>query len=99
MSTCTPDAIALPCRAMTLRFVLAALHLVALGVGLGSIWTRSRALRERLDREGLRRVFAADTWWAAAAILSCASCVLLRIMSVSMLPGASALTRMPSGAN
>jgi putative membrane protein len=54
---------------MTLRLTLAVVHLVALGVGLGSIWTRSRALREPLDLAGLRRVFAADTWWAVAAIL------------------------------
>jgi putative membrane protein len=54
---------------MALRLLLATLHLVALGVGLGSVWARSRALREPLDRAGLRRVFAADTWWAVAAIL------------------------------
>ena len=47
--------------------MFAALHLLALGIGLGAIWTRSRALREPLDRAGLTRVFSADTWWGVAA--------------------------------
>jgi len=51
-----------------LRIVLAALHLLALGIGLGSVWTRARALGERpLDRGSARRAFAADGWWALAA--------------------------------
>ena len=54
---------------MGLRWMFAALHLLALGIGLGAIWTRSRALREPLDRAGLARVFSADSWWAAAAAL------------------------------
>lgn len=49
--------------------MFAALHLLALGIGLGAIWTRSRALREPLDRAGLARVFTADSWWGAAAAL------------------------------
>jgi putative membrane protein len=52
-----------------MRLTLAALHLLALGIGLGAVWGRARALRGRLDTEGLRRVFAADAWWAVAAIL------------------------------
>lgn len=49
--------------------MFAALHLLALGIGLGAIWTRSRALREPLDRAGLARVFVADFWWGIAAAL------------------------------
>jgi putative membrane protein len=54
---------------MTLRWLLAALHLLALGIGLGAVWARSRALRLTLDADGLARVFAADNWWGLAAIL------------------------------
>ena len=52
---------------MALRWLLAALHLLGLGVGLGAIYGRSRALRGPLDISGLRRVFVADTWWGVAA--------------------------------
>lgn len=52
-----------------LRLVLAGLHLLALGIGLGAVWARGRALRGRLDAEGLRRVFVADGWWGVAAVL------------------------------
>ena len=54
---------------MTLRWVLAALHLLALGLGLGAIWVRSRALSSRLDERGLHAVFLADTWWGIAALV------------------------------
>ena len=54
---------------MTLRWLFAALHLLALGIGLGSVWARGRALRGPLDAAGLRRVFYADTWWGLAAML------------------------------
>ena len=54
---------------MTLRWLLAALHLLALGLGLGGIWARSRALAGPLDATGLKRVFAADNWWGIAALL------------------------------
>jgi putative membrane protein len=56
-------------RLMFLRSMFAALHLLALGMGLGAIWSRSRALREPLDTAGLNRVFAADAWWGLAALL------------------------------
>ena len=54
---------------MTLRWLLAALHLLALGMGLGAVWARGRALQSRLDLEGLRRVFRADSLWGGAAAL------------------------------
>jgi putative membrane protein len=49
---------------VTLRWILAAVHLLALGVGVGAIWMRARALRDTLDVQGLRRVFYADNFWA-----------------------------------
>lgn len=52
---------------MTLRWLLAFTHLVALGIGLGAVWVRARALRGTLDPAGLRRVFGADTLWGVAA--------------------------------
>lgn len=55
---------------MILRWVLASLHLIALGIGLGAVWARARALRSPLDqRENLRRVFLADSLWGAAGFL------------------------------
>ena len=53
-----------------LRITLAIAHLLALGIGLGAVWTRARALGERpFDRGSARRVFAADGWWGLAAVL------------------------------
>jgi putative membrane protein len=54
---------------MALRWIFAALHLLAFGIGLGAIWSRSRALRQPLDAAGLARVFAADALWGVAAAL------------------------------
>ncbi len=54
---------------MVIRWLLAALHLLALGVGLGAVWARGRALHGTLDAAGLRRVFYADNWWGFAAAL------------------------------
>jgi len=54
---------------MTIRWLLAALHLLALGVGLGAVWARGRAFQAPLDVRGLRRVFYADTWWGVAALV------------------------------
>ncbi len=53
----------------TLRLALAALHLVALGLGLGAVLDRAAALREPIDGRTLRRVFRADTLWGLAALL------------------------------
>ena len=52
-----------------LRLLLAATHMLALGIGLGAVWARSRALRGIVDGAAIRRAFAADAWWAVAAVL------------------------------
>ena len=49
--------------------IVSALHLLALAIGLPAVFLRGRALRGRLDREGLRRLFAADSAWGVAAAL------------------------------
>jgi putative membrane protein len=54
---------------MTLSWIIAALHLMGLGVGLGSVFARGMSLRGQLDAAGIRRVLAADTWWAVAAVI------------------------------
>jgi putative membrane protein len=58
-----------PLEARLLRLLLAAVHLIALGIGLGAVWTRGRALRGIVDNAALRRAFAADAWWGTAAVL------------------------------
>ena len=53
-----------------LRLTLAALHLIALGIGLGAVWARAAALRAvDRDRAALRRALTADAWWGIAALL------------------------------
>jgi putative membrane protein len=52
-----------------IRWFLAASHLLALGVGLGAVWARGRALRAEPDLPALRRAFYADNWWGVAAVL------------------------------
>lgn len=54
---------------MTIRWIFAALHLLGLGVGLGAVWARSRALKGVLDAAGLHRVSTADIWWGVAALI------------------------------
>lgn len=51
------------------RWILAALHLLALGIGLGAIWWRARALGNELDEEHLKWLFYADNLWGIAAVL------------------------------
>jgi putative membrane protein len=53
---------------MFIRWLFAALHLLALGIGLGAIWARAQAFRGPLDTAGLKRLFYADNWWGIAAI-------------------------------
>jgi putative membrane protein len=54
---------------MMLRWLLAAFHLLALGIGLGAVWVRGRALRSPLDSAGFQRVFQTDAVWGVAAAL------------------------------
>ena len=49
--------------------VFSSLHLLALGLGLPSVFLRGRALRGPLDSPGLGRLFVADTVWGVAAAL------------------------------
>ena len=48
---------------------LAALHVLALAIGLPAVWLRGRALRGTLDDAALRRLFTADAAWGVAAAL------------------------------
>src|SRR5262249_29135387 len=53
-----------------LRLILAGLHLLSLGIGLGAVWARARALgAQPLDTGAIRRAFVADSWWGVAAAL------------------------------
>lgn len=52
---------------MYVRWLFAALHLLALGMGLAAVWSRAHALSGNLDNDGLQRVFLADTFWGVAA--------------------------------
>jgi putative membrane protein len=54
---------------MMARWLAASFHLLALGIGLGAVWARGRALRSSLDAGTLRQVFLADTLWGLAAVL------------------------------
>jgi putative membrane protein len=54
---------------VTLRWMLAAFHLLTLGIGLAAVWVRGRSLLAVLDRGGLVRVFRADAVWGVAAVL------------------------------
>ena len=53
-----------------LRLTLAWLHLVALAIGFGAVYSRGRSLAERpLTLHDVRRAFVADSWWGVAALL------------------------------
>lgn len=49
--------------------VASALHVLALGVGLGSAVVRARALRGPLDATGIQRVLTADSFYGLAAMM------------------------------
>ena len=49
--------------------LISALHVLALALGLPSVFLRGRALAHSLDEAGLRRLFAADSVWGVAALL------------------------------
>ena len=50
-----------------IRWTFAAVHLLALGIGLGAVWARGQMLGA--SPPDLRKAFSADTWWGIAAIL------------------------------
>jgi putative membrane protein len=49
--------------------IVSALHVLALALGLPSVYLRGRALRGPLDADGMRRLFATDSVWGIAALL------------------------------
>ena len=49
--------------------IVSALHLLALAIGLPSVFLRGRALEGPLDRDGMKRLLAADNVWGIAALL------------------------------
>lgn len=53
-----------------LRWILAAVHLLGFGIGLGAVWARARSITGHpLDQAALRRTFAADSWWGVSALV------------------------------
>jgi putative membrane protein len=54
---------------MALPLLLAGLHLLALGIGLGAVVVRGVGLRSRLDPRAVKSVLAADAVWGVAALL------------------------------
>jgi putative membrane protein len=52
-----------------IRWFVAAIHLLGLGLGLGAIWSRSRAMKNLSDPKNLQRAIYADTLWGIAALL------------------------------
>ncbi len=52
-----------------LRWLLAFLHLLAFGIGFGSIVIRAQALSDLPDTASLKRALRADNWWGIAALL------------------------------
>ena len=54
---------------MLVRWLLAALHLLAYGFALGSILRRTWALRRASVPAALRSVFRADTFWGISALV------------------------------
>lgn len=52
---------------MTLRWLIATIHLLALPLGWGGVWVRGRALGAKPPSLG--RAFAADSAWGVAALI------------------------------
>lgn len=50
-------------------WLLASLHLVALGLGVSGIWGRAKSLGRLPNPAALKEVFYADNFWGLAAIL------------------------------
>jgi putative membrane protein len=54
---------------MEIRWILAAVHLFGMAIGLGGVWARGVALSGELDSKGIGRVLTADNWWGLSALL------------------------------
>ena len=54
---------------LSLRWLIATLHLLTLPLGLGAVWARSRALSRTRSAADLSSVFVADNLWGLAAFL------------------------------
>jgi len=54
---------------LTLRWLLAATHLLALGIGLGAVFVRGQVLQGLTHEKKLQRVFMIDNLWGLAALL------------------------------
>lgn len=54
---------------MTLHWLLAALHLLALGIGLGSIFARGYAALHLDPEKGIRGLLLADSFWGLSALI------------------------------
>lgn len=56
---------------MFIRWLLAALHLLGMGIALGSSYARFRAFKAplTLDAAALSRVFHADNWWGISVLI------------------------------
>ena len=72
---------------MLLRITLAALHLLALGLGLGAVIARGTALREAPSNAALRRAFRSDTTWGIAAALWLSTGVWRMVAGIEKPPG------------
>jgi putative membrane protein len=53
-----------------LRWTLASLHLVALGIGFGACWLRATRLQKLAKKQGpVEDVFVADNWYGIATVI------------------------------
>jgi putative membrane protein len=54
---------------VTLRWILATVHLLGMALSVASSFARARAFRGTLDRAGVLRILAADNWWGVSFII------------------------------
>lgn len=54
---------------MSLRILLATLHLLGLAVGIAAVYARGRALDRVRSKEDMAFVFHADNWYGFAAVV------------------------------
>jgi putative membrane protein len=54
---------------MDLRYIIATIHILTLGLGFYSCWARARAFSKLKDESGIKDVMFADGLWGLAAAL------------------------------